>query len=121
MLNDRLAAARPFAEKITAAEAAFNTSINLIGQMIADIPAARAKLGKRVSLTTGMDACEQLASAAMLASQGYRQIVKAHECFAQDRDDLGLRTVGFGDIHDCPPPAGSLEVPANHLSVVKAA
>ncbi|MGC1469075.1 MAG: hypothetical protein WA793_06795 [Sphingorhabdus sp.] len=118
MLNERLTVARSFAEKINETEKSFNQSISLLGQLIAEIPAARSKLGNKVPLSTGIDACERLAAAALSAAQGYRQVVEAHGHFAEDRDTLGLRTVNWGDIHECPPSAGD---GASHLTVVKAA
>ncbi len=105
MLNERLDTARPFAINIQKTEASLNDTIGSIGQMIADIPAARERLGKHAPLTTGVDACESLAGALLLVSQGYRKVVEAHQHLATDRDDLGLRTVNWGDIHECPPSA----------------
>jgi hypothetical protein len=104
MLNERLAAARPFAANIKKTEASLNT---------------RERLGKHAPLTTGVDACESLAGALLLVSQGYRKVVEAHQHLANDRDDLGLRTVGWGDIHECPPKAEAEAPPT--LSLVVAA
>lgn len=119
MLNDRLAAARPFAVNIQKTEASLNDTIGSIGRMIADIPAARKRFGKQVPLTTGVDACESLAGALLLVSQGYRKVVEAHQHLASDRDDLGLRTVNWGDVHECPPTAEMHSQP--NFSLVKAA
>lgn len=102
MLNERLEAARPFAKNINAVEQSLNQSLALIGQMLADIPAARAKLSKTIPLETGIAATESLAEAAVSAARSYRQVVEAHAHFAADRDGMGLRTVGFGDLGDCP-------------------
>lgn len=120
MLNDRLEIARPFAKRIKELEANMNTSIRLIGQMMVDIPAAREKIGKHVDLEAGVDACESLAAAAMAAAQGYRQVVQLHHNLAEDRDRLGLKTVGWGDVHECPPKKPQAENPT-HLVVVGAA
>jgi hypothetical protein len=102
MLNDRLEAARPFAKNINAVEHSLNQSLALIGKMLADIPAARAKLSKTIPLETGVAATESLAEAAVSAARSYRQIIEAHAHFAADRDAIGLRTVSWGDVGDCP-------------------
>lgn len=120
MLNDRLEIARPFAKRIKELEANMNNSIRLIGQMLVDIPAAREKIGKHVDLEAGVDACESLAAAALATAQGYRQVIQLHQNLAEDRDRLGLNTVGWGDIHECPPKKPSAETPA-HLTIVGAA
>lgn len=106
MLNERIEAVRPVVHKTHDLEAAWNQAIIKIGELIASIPAARSAPGTRMPLTTGMAACEKLASAAASAARGYREVVEAHQCLAEDRDALGLRTVGWGDIFPCPPSAG---------------
>ncbi len=102
MLNERLEAARPFAKNINAVEQSLNQSLALIGQMLADIPAARAKLSKSIPMETGIAATESLAEAAVSVARSYRQVVEAHTHFAADRDGMGLRTMGFGDVGNCP-------------------
>jgi hypothetical protein len=119
MLNERLEAARPFAKNIKAVEQSLNQSLGLIGQMLADIPAARAKLFKTIPLETGMAATESLAEAAVSAARSYRQIIEAHAHFAADKDAIGLRTVSFGDVGNCPNRASADS--GTGLSVVRAA
>ena len=119
MLNVRLEAARPFAKNIKAVEQSLNQSLALIGQMLADIPAARAKLATTIPLETGIAATESLAEAAVFAARSYRQVVEAHAHFAADRDAVGLRTVNVGDVGNCPNLA-SVDSGAN-LTVVRAA
>lgn len=119
MLNERLEAARPFAKNIKDVEQSLNQSLALIGQMLTDIPAARAKLSKSIPLETGVAATESLAEAAVSVARSYRMVVDAHSHFAADRDSMGLRTVSWGDVGDCPyaVPTGT----ATQLSVVSAA
>ncbi|MFM9851459.1 MAG: hypothetical protein ACKVOJ_01445 [Sphingomonadaceae bacterium] len=119
MLNDRLEAARPFAKNINAVEQSLNQSLALIGQMLADIPATRAKLSKTIPLETGIAATESLAEAAVSVARSYRQVVEAHAHFAADKDAVGLRTVSFGDVGRCPNLASADSVTG--LSVVRAA
>jgi hypothetical protein len=102
MLNERIEAVRPIAKKLSAVEKSLNQSIMLLGELISAIPAARQKADRHVSLTVGVSACESLALAVSSAAKGYREVIEAHEHFSQDRSDLGLRTVGFGDVFECP-------------------
>lgn len=120
MLHERIEAARPIATKISEAEKAFNQSLQLIGELLTEIPRARQQFAGRIPLTAGMAASESLAAAAVSASRAYQQVVEAHGHLAVDRDQVGLRTVGIGDIGACPE-NGALDQPAHHLSVVKAA
>jgi hypothetical protein len=105
MLNERIEAVRP---------------ITLLGELIASIPAARTTLGTRIPISTGMEACENLALAVSSTARGYREVIQAHGHFAQDRDDLGLRTVNWGDILECPPEHGR-QMSEPHLQIVRAA
>jgi hypothetical protein len=119
MLNERIEAVRPIADKLTAVEKALNQSITLLGELIAYIPVARASAGTRIPISIGMEATENLALAMSSAARGYREVVQAHTNFAQDRDDLGLRTVAFGDVQTCPPKGDLAREPL--LQVVRAA
>jgi hypothetical protein len=102
MLNERLEAARPFAKNINSVEQSLNQSLALIGQMLADIPAARAKLAKTIPLETGVAATESLAEAAVSAARSYRQVIEAHAHFAADRDAARIPAVALGDVGNCP-------------------
>jgi hypothetical protein len=117
MLKERIEAARPMAEKIRAAEDASNQTLRLLGELLSGIPDVRSARGVHAPLSIGMDAAEQLAKAALTTAQGYRSIVAAHECLAQDRDNLGLKSTGFGDIFECPPRRQHGEM-GDHLRVV---
>ncbi len=120
MLNERIEAVRPIAEKLHAAETSLNHSISLLGELISCIPAARSAPGTRMPLTAGMEACSSLAAAVSSAARSYCEVVEAHAHFAEDRDNLGLRTVSWGDMLDCPPSKASVEQ-ETRLRVVKAA
>lgn len=121
MLHERIEAARPIAQKIADAEQSFNHSLQLIGELLTDIPRTRQQFAGRVPLTTGIAASERLAAAAISATNAYREIVEAHTHLAADRNNLGLRTVSLGDLTGCPDVTGNDQNEAPHLSVVKAA
>lgn len=121
MLNERIEAARPIAKKITEAENSLNESLKLIGELLYEIPKARQQFAGRVPLTVGMEATERLAAAAVAATTGYKEIVEAHGHLADDRNLVGLQTVGFGDIGACPPSSSAHPDSVTHLNVVKAA
>lgn len=121
MLHERIEAARPIAQKIADAEKSFNLSLQLIGELLTEIPRARQQFAGRVPLDTGMAASERLAAAAVSATSAYREVVEAHSHLANDRNLVGLRTVSIGDIGACPPENGKLDSAQSHLSVVQAA
>lgn len=120
MLHERIEAARPIAQKIADAEKSFNHSLQLIGELLSEIPRARQQFAGRVPLSTGMAASERLAAAAVSATNAYKEVVEAHCHLAEDRNNLGLRTVSWGDVSGCPE-TGNEENVAPQLSVVKAA
>jgi hypothetical protein len=119
MLNERIEAVRPIAEKLGQVERSLNQSISLLSELLACIPAARVSNGTRIPVSTGIEACESLTSALSAAARGYKDVIQAHSHFAQDRDNLGLRTINFGDVGDCPDMTDRSEVTA--LRVVRAA
>ncbi|WP_417592961.1 hypothetical protein [Parasphingorhabdus sp.] len=103
MLNERIEAARPIAKKINEVEKSLNLTMIQIGELLSSIAAARLAPGTRFSLTAGMEASEKLIAAAAETSRSYREVVKAHEHLAEDRNDAGMRTVSWGDVSECPP------------------
>ena len=63
MLHERIKAARPVAQKIADAEKSFNHSLQLIGELLTEIPRARQQFAGRVQLDTGLAASERLPNA----------------------------------------------------------
>jgi hypothetical protein len=102
MLNDRIEVALQFSSEIRDIEASLNQSMERVGTLFAAIPAARAKLGKSVPLEAGLQAAESLAAVATGLAASYRSVIEAHGHLANDRDLLGLKTVGWGDLQACP-------------------
>ena len=122
MLNQRIEAARPIAKKIHEVEKSLNLTMVQMGELLSSIAAARLAPGTRFSLTAGMDASEKLIAAAAETARGYREVVEAHRNLAADRDEAGLRTVGWGDFSECPPvQAKASDKKANPLRVVESA
>lgn len=121
MLHERVKAARPIAQKIADAEQSFNHSLQLIGELLTEIPRARQQFTGRVPLHLGVAASERLAAAAVSANKAYREVIEAHEHLAADRNSLGMRTVSLGDVSGCPDVTGQDSSDECHLSVVKAA
>ena len=101
MLNERIEAARPIAEKIHEVETSLNLTILQMGELMSSIAAARLAPGTRFSLTAGVDASEKLIEAAATAARSYREVVEAHGHLAKDQNDANLRTVSWG-AHECP-------------------
>jgi hypothetical protein len=121
MLNERLNAARPIAEKIKAAEKSATDTLALVGTLLAEIPAVRTKFAGRLPLEAGADACERLAQAAVSASQVYRQVIEAHAFLSEDRSRMGLDIVNWGDFDDCPPSKPSADSKPTHIQIAKVA
>ncbi|MEH6715632.1 hypothetical protein [Parasphingorhabdus flavimaris] len=122
MLNQRIEAARPIAKKINEVEKSLNLTMIQMGELMSSIAAARMAPGTRFSLTAGMDASEKLIAAAARTARSYREVVEAHGHLAEDRNDAGLRTVGLGDISECPPLQATLaDDKASPLRVVESA
>jgi len=122
MLNQRIEAARPIAQKIHEVEKSLNLTMVQMGELMSSIAAARLAPGTRFSLTAGMDASEKLISAAAQTARSYREVVAAHQHLAEDREDAGLRTVSWGDVFECPPAQASVtETVKNPLRVVESA
>lgn len=121
MLHERIEAARPIAAKISRAEKSFNECLQLIGELLSDIPRARQQFAGRIPMTAGMAASESLAAAAVSVTRGYMEVIEAHSHLAEDRIQVGLRTVSIGDIGACPPENGALANASRHLNAVEAA
>ena len=122
MLNQRIEAARPIAQKIHEVEKSLNLTMIQIGELMSSIAAARLAPGTRFSLTAGMDASEKLIAAADKTARSYREVVEAHGHLAEDRDDAGLRTVSWGDFSECPPnSATDVNEISNRFRVIESA
>lgn len=111
MLNERIEVANQFASGIKAIEDGINQTMADVGSLFAAIPAARAKLGKSVPLETGIEVTESLAALAAGLAANYRTAVEAHRHLAADRDLLGLRAVGWGDLQACPKTGSATSIP----------
>ncbi|OAO01919.1 hypothetical protein [Parasphingorhabdus sp.] len=101
MLNQRIEAARPIAEKINEVEKSLNLAILQIGELMSGIASARLAPGTKFSLSAGVEASDRLIEAAAATAQSYREIVAAHQHLVEDKDEAGLRTVNWGPV-GCP-------------------
>ncbi|MEE9432969.1 MAG: hypothetical protein V3V15_01865 [Sphingorhabdus sp.] len=108
MLNERIEAARPIAEKINEVETSLNTTMMQMGELMSSIAAARLSPGTRFALSSGVDASEKLIDAAATTARSYREVVAAHEHLVADRNAAGLRAVSWGPA-GCPPEKGEAE------------
>ncbi|MEH6791767.1 hypothetical protein [Parasphingorhabdus sp.] len=121
-MNQRIEAARPIAKKINEVEKSLNMTMLQMGELMSNIAKARLAKGTHFSLTAGMEASEKLIAAAAKTARSYREVVEAHQHLAEDREDAGLRTVGLGDVFECPPAqAMGTETITSPLRVVESA
>jgi hypothetical protein len=96
MLNNRLAAARLVASKLTAVEEAVDDALITAAELTSALPKARRQAN--VSAVVGQDAIA-LAGEAMAALQLARaKFIAAHHALADVRDEMGLRTLAAGDL-----------------------
>ena len=71
----------------------------------------RARAATNAGFVTSHPAFEQLAATTggLIAARG--GIANCHAALAETKKSIpGLRTVGFGDVDDCPPPAAQTEL-----------
>lgn len=113
MLNQRLSAAKKIAGSLHAAELAIDEAIARASELSAAIPAARGEAN--LSALVGHEATENVADALRVLAKARRHMVTAHGNLDEAKDQIGLRTRGFGGGMTKPiPPTG------RHLHAVDA-
>lgn len=93
----RTAAAFPVGQAIHHVEASLNMSFINIGELLSSVGKARLDPEARMPLTVGVAASEQALLAASAIQAAYRYSVEAHRHLADDKAELGLKTVAWGD------------------------
>lgn len=107
MLNQRLSAAQGVAKELFPAEETLeNALLHTSRMMIAVIEGRRSA---NLPITTAQAGLERTAAAATHLVAARAALGEAHVAFREASDEIGLRAVSFGDVHECPPPSGNLE------------
>lgn len=102
--------AEQLASRLFTTEEAVDTTLALMGDLIAAMPRARLEAG--LGAGVGQQAVDRVLEAASGMALARRSLIAAHEALAQAKDQAGLRRVtlvGGGDKADgAIPPAGHL-------------
>ena len=100
MLNQRLAAARKVADELLPAETDLDNAI-LHASKVA-IAVIEGRRSAKVPLNVGQEGLALVSRAATKLIDARGDIIDAHVAFRATQDEIGLRTVSFGDIHESP-------------------
>ncbi|MBA2466184.1 MAG: hypothetical protein H0V46_01085 [Sphingomonas sp.] len=106
MLNERLAAARKVADQLLPAEADLDSAI-LHASRLAIAVIEGAKTAK-LPIDTGQEGLALVARASAKLVEARGEILAAHVAFRETQDDIGLRTLSFGDLWVSPDKKGAL-------------
>lgn len=102
--------AEQLASRLFTTEEAVDTTLALMGDLIAAMPRARLEAGLAVGV--GQQAVDRVLEAASGMAHARRSLIAAHEALAEARDQVGLRRVtlvGGGDkTEGGVPPTGHL-------------
>jgi hypothetical protein len=113
MLNQRLTAARSVAEDLFKFEAAVDDAISLGSQLSSCLMTARRDA--KLSAVIGQDALDGVIRTLSTIVAARRELIEAHHQLKTVADEIGLRSVAFGD--NLKPPA--ISAPAeNKLKAV---
>ena len=100
MLNQRLAFAKSIADELFPTEADVDSAIVHASRLaIALIEGRRAA---KQSITMGQEGLELMSRATAKLVEARGDIGVAHAAFRAAQTELGLRTVSFGDLWECP-------------------
>jgi hypothetical protein len=114
MLNQRLAYANSVAAELFPAEADLESAIVHASRLTIALIEGR-KTAKQ-PITMGQEGLEMMSRAATKLVEARGDMGAAHAAFRTAQNELGLRTVSFGDIHECPD-STSAELPAKLAAV----
>jgi hypothetical protein len=107
MLNIRLAAAKKVAASLFDAEAKIDQAMASTAGLV--ITTLEAGAEANLPACIGQAALDELCASVTALSNSRRAIVAAHERLSTARDQIGLRTVSFGDQFPKPEPTGLAE------------
>ena len=112
MLKERRAAAMKVAESLFAAEEAIDLALARAAELTSTMVSAR--FDAKLSAVVAQDAFEGSASAVAALMRARAEIVETHKRLSETQNQIGLRTISFGD--NGKPPVGQLD--RQHLQIV---
>jgi len=102
-------AAYEVATQVRAVEDSIETALIELAELQSKMVRARAVTG--AAFITSHPAFEQLAATTVGLISARGGIASCHAALAETRKTIpGLRTVGFGDMGDCPPPSAQVDL-----------
>jgi hypothetical protein len=102
-------AAYEVATQVRAVEDSIESALIELAELQSKMVRARAVTG--AAFVTSHPAFEQLAATTVGLISARGGIANCHAALAETRKSIpGLRTVGFGDLGDCPPPSAQVDL-----------
>ena len=100
MLNQRLSAAQAVAAELFPAEIDLDNAIVHVSRLA--IAVVEGRRAAKLPITAGQLGLSYVAQAGMSLVQARDAIGAAHAAFHDTQIEIGLRTVGVGDLWECP-------------------
>lgn len=101
MLNQRLSAAQAVAAELFPAEQHLDDAIVRASKLTIAVVEGRRRA--KLPITAGQEGLNHIIIAAAKLIEAREQMGAAHSALRATQDDIGLRTISFGDLWDCPP------------------
>jgi hypothetical protein len=100
MLNQRLAAARRVADELLPAETDLDNAIVRAARLA--IAVIEGRRSAKLPLDTGQEGLAFMSRATAKLVDARGDIMAAHVAFRETQEEIGLKAVSFGDIHESP-------------------
>jgi hypothetical protein len=107
MLNQRLSAAQGVAKELFPAEETLETALLHTSRMM--IAVIEGRRSAKLPITTAQAGLEKTAAAANHLVAARAALGEAHLAFRATSEEIGLRAVSYGDVHECPEPTGKID------------
>jgi hypothetical protein len=115
MLNQRLAVARRVADELLPTETNLDDAILHASKLAIAVIEGRREA--KIPLNAGQEGLALMSRAAAKLIDARGDIMSAHVAFRETQNEIGLRAVSFGDIHESPTTKTSGFLPENVANV----
>jgi hypothetical protein len=106
MLNQRLTVAQKVASELFPAEADLESAIVHAARLA--IAVIEGRQTAKLPITAGQEGLALVSRATAKLVDAGGDIGAAHVAFRETQEEIGLRAVAFGDVHECPPKTAEL-------------
>ena len=100
MLNQRLAVAKQVAAELMPAETDLDNAILHASRLA--IAVVEGRRSARLPISTGQAGLVHITRATVKLAEARSEMGAAHVALRETQDEVGLRTVAFGDLWECP-------------------